>query len=403
MFVSRSHKIPFAPFVSSVLKVAVANKPLLARTAKWAVRFVPWMRKLHLSDGTNMGGLRRQIPTIARHARKLYITAGVGATTCFTLLVGSSLEYFDPLDGIDGRYRLMIYSPEKERLLGHQASEHFMEKYTGQILADFHPLVHIVNRVVLRLIENLEQLPDPQPTWRIHLINSFEVNAFILPSGDIFIYLGMIEAAQNETCMAFVLGHELSHVVARHTVERLSMSDVTSIPMNYLDMETEADRLGMLLIHRSGYDVHKAADLWKRVAQAQNLQENWQPRAHEDFFSTHPCHRRRIEEQREFAAKLAPIPLSTAPKRTLSMAGIWAPMRATMRRNRYVWTFEEWTSHLTKMRRPHDQRDPDGGSTDVVFHDPPGKKEHRAWRDASMQPNVEKTITHQFQGCQWQS
>ncbi len=168
--------------------------------------------------------------------------------------------------------------------------------------------------------------------WSFALIEDDQVNAFALPGGHVAFYTGILPVLRSEAGMAFVMGHEVGHVLAEHGGERLTQqltllggltglelvlggqTDLTPEQRRALlgalglgaeigvllpfsrTHEGEADVIGMMLMARAGYPPTEALDLWQRMAEAQ---EGRQPPA---FLSTHPPH----EERREILQEWLP-------------------------------------------------------------------------------------------------
>ena len=156
-------------------------------------------------------------------------------------------------------------------------------------------------------------------------MNSDEVNAWAMPGGKIVVYTGILPITQNEAALAVVLGHEITHAIARHGNERMSQAMVaegvgvvggvltsgnqkvgnifnavygTGANLGYLlpnsrKQELEADRYGLIFTALAGYNPQEAIPLWERMAKAGG--GNRPP----EFLSTHPAETTRIERLRE--------------------------------------------------------------------------------------------------------
>lgn len=158
--------------------------------------------------------------------------------------------------------------------------------------------------------------------WEVNLIEDDQVlNAFCLPGGKIGVYTGIYKVAQDEAGLATVVSHEVAHAVANHGAERLSQLLLVQLGGATLSAaldespeetaglwmmayglgaqvgallpysrahEREADRIGLLIMARAGYDPRSAISFWERM-KAQNSQ------APIEFLSTHPDPDKRIE------------------------------------------------------------------------------------------------------------
>ncbi|MFZ0490625.1 MAG: M48 family metallopeptidase, partial [Salegentibacter sp.] len=165
--------------------------------------------------------------------------------------------------------------------------------------------------------------------WEFHLVKDDQVNAFAMPGGKVVVYTGLLPVVENETGLAVVLGHEISHALADHGAQRMSAAELQQLggavvgaatagqsestqqilaqayglgsqvgvmlPFSR-SQEAEADRIGLTLMAIAGYDPDQAAELWKRM-QAQGGQ---QP---PEFLSTHPSNQTRINNLTKWAAE----------------------------------------------------------------------------------------------------
>jgi predicted Zn-dependent protease len=148
-------------------------------------------------------------------------------------------------------------------------------------------------------------------------------NAFALPGGKIGVHTGLLEVAKTPDQLAAVIGHEIGHVMAEHSNERVSTAFAanagvqlaaalsgTDGPKQQMLMgllglgaqfgvllpfsrtqESESDEIGLTLMARAGFDPRAAINLWENMAQAGGAQPP-------EFLSTHPSHGTRIEDLR---------------------------------------------------------------------------------------------------------
>lgn len=215
------------------------------------------------------------------------------------------------------RSQLMLISPTEENQLGAQA---FQEVLSKEKVSHDPKLHEAVNRIGRR-IAGAAGREDFR--WEFVVIDNEEtVNAFALPGGKVAVYSGMFPVARTEGGLAAVMSHEVAHVLARHGAERLSQGLVAQmgaaavqagmagsnpavvqsvmaayglganvgvlLPYSRLQ-ESEADRIGLVLMAQAGYDPREAVHLWERMAQAEQ-------RRPPEFLSTHPSPRQRIQD-----------------------------------------------------------------------------------------------------------
>lgn len=157
--------------------------------------------------------------------------------------------------------------------------------------------------------------------WEYNLVDENQVNAWAMPGGKIVVYTGLLPVTQNEAALAVVLGHEITHALAKHGNERMSQTmlaqgiqvaggiltagndRVSSIFNNVYGpaaqigvllpnsrkQELEADRFGLIFTALAGYNPREAVPLWERMKAMSN--GNRPP----EFLSTHPAEDTRIK------------------------------------------------------------------------------------------------------------
>jgi predicted Zn-dependent protease len=158
--------------------------------------------------------------------------------------------------------------------------------------------------------------------WEFNLVQSDEVNAWCMPGGKVVVYTGILPVTKDETGLAVVLGHEISHAVAEHGNERMSQGLITQLGGMALaaalekkpeetktlwmtafgvgtqvgvllpfsrTQESEADRLGLIFMAMAGYNPQSAVTFWERMA----AQGGGKP---PEFLSTHPSDQTRIND-----------------------------------------------------------------------------------------------------------
>ena len=166
--------------------------------------------------------------------------------------------------------------------------------------------------------------PTKNFEWDYLLVdNDKVVNAWCMPGGKIAVYTGLLKVTKNTDALSIVMGHEIAHAVARHSVERMSHAMTINLGTTVADIflggainrtrntvgqntgldifqlgimnpfgrkqETEADYLGLIFSSLSGYDVRESVKLWQRMAEKNKGKE---PPV---FLSTHPSSKKRIE------------------------------------------------------------------------------------------------------------
>ena len=174
------------------------------------------------------------------------------------------------------------------------------------------------------------RLDDPTVgfDWEYILIDKKNMrNAFCMPGGKIAVFSGILEVTKNTDGLAAVMGHEIAHAVAKHSVERASRGVVLNVGTNVIDIlsggklsqvnrttgmntigmvsqlgimtpfnrkqDTEADYLGMIFSSLSGYDIRETVKIWERM---KKLNKGKTP---PEFMSTHPSPDNRIKDLKD--------------------------------------------------------------------------------------------------------
>ena len=218
-----------------------------------------------------------------------------------------------------GRAQLQLLSPAQEDQMGIEAFQ--------QIVGKTHPSADpATNQMVTRVGSRIAAVTaHPEYKWEYRVIqDDKQVNAFALPGGKVAVYTGILPVTRDEAGLAVVLAHEIGHVIARHGGERVSQQLLVNVGLEATmaalsggnpntvqqvgsllgagaavglllpwsrRQESEADRLGLILMAKAGYDPHAAIDLWRRMAD--HAKARGKP---PEFLSTHPSEATRIQQ-----------------------------------------------------------------------------------------------------------
>jgi beta-barrel assembly-enhancing protease len=218
-----------------------------------------------------------------------------------------------------------FYSLEREIALGKQLAQ---EVERSSKLIDDPVVTEYVNRVGQNLVRN----SDAKVPFTIKVIDSDEVNAFALPGGFFYVNSGLILRAEEESELAGVMAHEISHVCARHGTKNATKGEAMqlamiplmllgpggwagygiyeaaslAIPVTYLkfsrDAEREADYLGVEYMYKAGYDPNSYVTFFERI----QADEKRRPGTIPKVFSTHPPTPDRIEATQKEIARILP-------------------------------------------------------------------------------------------------
>ena len=179
------------------------------------------------------------------------------------------------------------------------------------------------------------KLDDPTKyfDWEYILIENKKVrNAWCMPGGKIAVYTGILDVTQNTNGLAAVMGHEIAHAVAKHSVERASRGTLLNVGTKIIDIasggvlseinrttgmdtvgllsqlgimnpfnrkqESEADYLGMIFSSLSGYDIRETPKIWERMKEYNKGQTP------PEFMSTHPSAENRIKKINEWTNQI---------------------------------------------------------------------------------------------------
>lgn len=222
---------------------------------------------------------------------------------------------------ISNRRRFMVVSKAMEQAIGSEGYDEVLQQYGSKLLPEHHPQVLRVKRIMKNIIK-VSGLDDLD--WRVHVVNdpSASPNAFVLPSGKVFVFNTILPICGNDDGLATVLAHETAHQVARHTAENLSKAPIymlvglaiyfatgsrlldNLITQSLLrlpasrEMETEADFIGLMMMSRACYNPEEAVHVWERMSkfeqQALASLKNGAIAGMPEFLSTHPSSSRRI-------------------------------------------------------------------------------------------------------------
>ena len=219
-----------------------------------------------------------------------------------------------------------------EAKLNAQAAQLYEKVKEKEKLSDDIKSLNLIKEIGKKMEDSISRyfeskdISDPTSNfqWEYILIDNKKMkNAWCMPGGKIAVYTGMLEITKNEDGLAAVMGHEVAHAVAKHSVERASRGVVLQTGTQLLDIfsggklsqvnrttgmdtvgllsnirimnpftrkqESEADYLGLIFSSLSGYDIRETIKIWERMKEANKGKE---PPL---FLNTHPSSSKRIE------------------------------------------------------------------------------------------------------------
>ncbi len=182
---------------------------------------------------------------------------------------------------------------------------------------------------------NKQNKEDPTKffEWEYILVDNNKVaNAWCMPGGKIAVYTGLLNITKNTDALSIVMGHEIAHAVAKHSIERASAAMTINVTTTIADIitggkvsqtrntigknsgldifqigimnpfgrkqETEADYLGLIFSSLAGYDIRESVKLWERMSKRNK------GKAPPQFLSTHPSSKKRIENLKGWIDKV---------------------------------------------------------------------------------------------------
>ena len=219
-----------------------------------------------------------------------------------------------------------------EAKLNAQAAQIYEEVKKKEKLSDDIKTLNVIKDIGKKMEDSIAQYfeksnkPNPASNfdWEYILIDNKKTrNAWCMPGGKIAVYTGILDATKNTNGLAAVMGHEIAHAVAKHSVERASRGTLINVGTRIIDIasggilsdinkttgmntvgllskiglmnpfnrkqESEADYLGMIFSSLSGYDIRETTKLWERMKEFNKGKEPPQ------FMSTHPSSDNRIK------------------------------------------------------------------------------------------------------------
>lgn len=212
------------------------------------------------------------------------------------------------------------------------------QQYAQQVNAQL-PIVQDAeaNRYINILGDSIAKLSDPRNLdWHFFIVNTDEVNAFALPGGFIYVNRGLIERATKMDELAGVLGHEIGHVIMRHSVKQMEQAQQANIGVTLAciltrvcnsqatqaliqvggaalfakfsrEDEAQADEVGVAYVTRAGIDPRGIPEMFQILLNERQSA----PGALDSWFATHPTEESRIQDVNALIAKIDPTILQS--------------------------------------------------------------------------------------------
>lgn len=238
--------------------------------------------------------------------------------------------------GVEREQTMLVSSTEVNRSAAKAYQEVMRDAYGKNRLNRNPAQVERVRVIASRLVPVTGAFRNDAAewAWEVNVVTSPELNAWCMPGGKLAVYTGLLEKLQlTDDELAGVMGHEIAHALREHGREKASkaagvnvaasiggaligayfgvdsgigqsvigtLGDLAYMRPNSREMEQEADRIGVELAARAGYDPFAAITLWEKMGRAaQGQPPQW--------LSTHPSHEARIADLRVYAQRVQPL------------------------------------------------------------------------------------------------
>lgn len=233
--------------------------------------------------------------------------------------------------GVDREQRMAVSAQALEQSANKQYSQLMAEaQKKGKLNPDPAQFARVKTIADALIRQTPAFRPDAQGwKWEVNVLESPEVNAWCMPGGKIAVYSGLINKLNvTDDELAAVMGHEIAHALREHSRERASEQAVAGIGISILATvagvgqlgqkgmeyayqgllglpnsrahETEADRMGVELAARAGYDPRAAISLWRKMGEVAGGEP---PK----FMSTHPPRAERMQDLTVYSEKVMPL------------------------------------------------------------------------------------------------
>ncbi|XP_030044446.1 metalloendopeptidase OMA1, mitochondrial-like isoform X4 [Microcaecilia unicolor] len=240
------------------------------------------------------------------------------------------LFYFTHLEEspVTGRSRLLLFRKEHYDVLTQLEYEGLMEEFAENMLTENDPRYQVVKIIIDQLIKSNRDLPGiSKMEWILHVVEKSDINASVLPNGQVFVFTGLLKAVTDIHQLSCILGHEIAHAVLEHTAEKGSVAHLLDFlllislmmiwaicPMDSLailgqwiqsklkefmferpysrTLENEADEVGLQIAAKACVDVRASSVFWQQLELLEAVKG--QPQLPE-WVSTHPSHGKRAK------------------------------------------------------------------------------------------------------------
>lgn len=233
--------------------------------------------------------------------------------------------------GVERRQSMLVSSEQMNQAASQSYRQVLQQAQQKGALNRDAATVQRVRAIAQRLIPHTRAFRSDAPGWQweVNVMTSNELNAWCMPGGKIAFYTGLFDRLKlSDDEAAAIMGHEMAHALREHARERASqamaagigvsiigavaglgqggtdlvgmVADLTLVRPNSRLHESEADRMGVELAARGGYDPRAAISLWRKMGSNGGGQPP-------QWLSTHPSHETRVRDLEVYAARVLPL------------------------------------------------------------------------------------------------
>lgn len=258
-------------------------------------------------------------------------------TVAATQLGGCATTTKSSVAGVDRKQLLILSEAQVQSMAAQSYVQTLQEAKSNNNLNTNNAQVVRVRNIANRLILQTGHFrPDAREwDWEVNVQTNDQINAYCMPGGKIMVFTGLIEKLNaTDAELAAVIGHEIAHALREHGRERMSIAAVQQVGLmglavlagssshqnaaaagvqaaalgsnlffalpNSRQQEREADRIGLELAARAGYDPHAAISLWQKMSAAGGATPP-------EFLSTHPANEARIADLKQLIPSVMPL------------------------------------------------------------------------------------------------
>lgn len=263
-------------------------------------------------------------------ARIVY--ASLVCVSSLAMLAGCETTTSGGVVGANSKQLLLVSSEELNKLSAEAYAKQKAEAAAKGVLNRDQALLNRVNAIAARIVPQTRTFRQDAPgwAWEANVISNDQVNAFVMPGGKIMVYTGLANKLQlSDDELAVVLGHEIAHALREHSREQVSQAMAAQAAIGIgaallglgqgsaqlgnagyealiatrfsRNDEDEADRIGLELSARAGYDPKAGITLWQKMLAAKSGANS------PAFLSSHPSDASRIQTIQSLLPAVTPL------------------------------------------------------------------------------------------------